>query len=92
MSGYISGRIQNLITGRILDIRKAGYPIQLYYHSSSCYLTALADIGEEGGGEAGQVVAELVSRAECQPAHHRHQAQLHVQARTLPYDNHTITG
>ena len=69
---------------------KAGYPIHPYCRSSSRYLAALANIGEEGGGEAGQVVAELVGRAERQPAHHRHQAQLHVQARTLTYDNYTI--
>ena len=48
-------------------------------------LAALADVSEEGGREAGQVVAQLVGGAQRQPEHDRDQAQLNVVARSLSW-------
>ena len=54
-----------------------------YEHLRVHVLTALADVGGQGGDEAHHVEAELVGRADGEPAHDRQQAQVHVKASHL---------
>ena len=54
-----------------------------YEHLRVHVLPALADVGGQGGDEAHHVEAELVGRADGEPAHHRQQAQVHVKASYL---------
>ena len=57
--------------------------IPRYEHLRVHVLTALADVGGQGGDEAHHVEAELVGRADGKPAHDRQQAQIHVKASHL---------
>ena len=52
-------------------------------HLAVHVLGALADVGRQREHEAEHVEAQFVGGAERQSAHHRHQAQLHVQTRHL---------